>query len=339
MGLNDPGLQSLSSIAASEFYDVTITGTNSPIEQGDTLVVDYEVSNTGDKTGTQDITLEIDSVLEDTDAGVRVLANRTDSGTLEWVTDSGETAQDYTATVLSADDSATQTVTVEDADALPDSGGLHQWDVVEGEGTTLNDGIATLDLNFNGLSWASGAGTEDIYAVLDGMDDEATVGPSEFESMRTGQATMATWLRPDDDGSTENRNVWGVERELTGTAVGMDFRGSYFVRLTLNGESSAVSGGSVPTNEWVFVAFTSDVNGDMVLYAAEAPDYDVLIIDTAACPSATTDDWKDDFQFGDMSLEPNENYGGGWDLSFYDNSSFTQPELQSWVDDSKQFYE
>ena len=149
MALNDPGLQSLSSIAASEFYDVTITDTNSPIEQGDTLVVDYEVSNTGDKTGAQDITLEIEDVLEDTDSGVRVLANRTDSGTLEWVTESDETAQDYTATVLSADDSPSQTVTVEDAEAeIPDSEvylhddwGDSQLQTRDGSGTVTYNGV------------------------------------------------------------------------------------------------------------------------------------------------------------------------------------------------------
>ena len=171
MALNDPGLQSLSSIAASEFYDVTITDTNSPIEQGDTLVVDYEVDNTGDKTGSQDITLEIDSVLEDTDAGVRVLANRTGSGTLEWVTASDETAQDYTATVLSADDSATQTVTVEDAaSAIPDSA-VHQWLFSESTGSTALDNIGDADKTINGANWVSG-NWEGGYALeFDGVDD------------------------------------------------------------------------------------------------------------------------------------------------------------------------
>ena len=197
MGLNDPGLQSLSSIDASEFFDVTITDTNSPIEQGDTLVVDYEVSNTGDKTGSQDITLEIDSVLEDTDAGVRVLANRTDSGTLEWVTDSGETAQDYTATVLSADGSATQTVTVEGSEtAIPDSvvNHLDFWwpisasdtdtqltDSLEDETATMSGGSLVTDDRF----------VDDTAADLTGTDSHWT---SDSRLGSVDQITMVGWV-------------------------------------------------------------------------------------------------------------------------------------------------
>lgn len=149
MGLNDSGLESLSSITASELFDVAITGTNSPIQQGDTLTVSYTVDNTGDTTGTQDITLEIDTVLEDTDAGVRVLANRSGSGTLEWVTASDEVAQNYTATVASADDSASQTVTIESASAIPDSGIVHEWPISDNT-SPVPDAEGTADITLNG---------------------------------------------------------------------------------------------------------------------------------------------------------------------------------------------
>lgn len=40
-------------------FDITIDGTNSPVDEGETLTVDYTVTNTGDTSDTQDITLNI----------------------------------------------------------------------------------------------------------------------------------------------------------------------------------------------------------------------------------------------------------------------------------------
>ncbi len=119
MGLNNGGLRNLSSINVAANFDVAISATNSPIQRGDTLVVDFSADNTGGASDTQEIRLEIDSVEEDSQAGVFLVSGDTTTGSLEWVTDSNQTAKDYTATVLSENDTATQTVTV--ASAIPDS--------------------------------------------------------------------------------------------------------------------------------------------------------------------------------------------------------------------------
>ena len=344
MALNDPGLQSLSSIAASEFYDVTITDTNSPIEQGDTLVVDYEVSNTGDKTGSQDITLEIDSVLEDTDSGVRVLANRTDSGTLEWVTDSGETAQDYTATVLSADDSAAQTVTVEDTEsAIPDSGGLHQWHYDNWSGTTITDQIGTLDLNFTSITEGSPEGAGGTHGVLDGVDDYAEISSSEWSSLITEtQGTIFKWAYFDESGKDSFNYLVGTD--LTGQNNNIairpdqDYEGFKF-SLTVGGDRTDLDVTIDDVSDlWIAYAFVVD-GSTMYMYEARPPDYEMDLLGTASAPSSGSGDWEYDIGIGYQTDENGFEMDGRLDLSFYDDGDWSESELQEFVDDSKQFYE
>ena len=265
MALNDPGLQSLSSIAASEFYDVTITDTNSPIEQGDTLVVDYEVSNTGDKTGTQDITLEIEDVLKDTDAGVRVLANRTGSGTLEWVTDSGETAQDYTATVLSADDSATQTVTVEDTDAIPDSVDYY-WPVDEGSGSTLSPDVGDVEITLNGPTWVSDSKYGGGSAIqFDGADDWAVLADA-IDDINASEVTVGMWVEDVSGGSNAGYISLGdspsAEESPDGYSVMIDGDDTSRIRVRHDSggsDSDAIQSGIVdPSQNDVMLVYSAD---------------------------------------------------------------------------------
>ena len=116
MGLKG-SLRNTSSVLPA-FFDVTITNTNSPVQEGDILTVDYSADNTGDAQDTQDIRLEIDSVQEDVDPGVMLGGGASATGTLEWDT-TGEPEAEYTATVLSDDDS--DSVTVEIESAIPNS--------------------------------------------------------------------------------------------------------------------------------------------------------------------------------------------------------------------------
>ena len=121
MGLKESGLRgslrSTSSVLPA-FFDVTITNTNSPVQEGDILTVDYSADNTGDAQDMQDIRLEIDSVQEDVDLDVMLAGGASTTGTLEWDTTDEDEAE-YTATVLSDDDS--DSVIVEIGDDIPDS--------------------------------------------------------------------------------------------------------------------------------------------------------------------------------------------------------------------------
>ena len=97
-------------------FVVTITDTNSPVPQGQTLVVDADIENTGDEDGTQDITLafETDNNIVDTEENLEVLQGETESVTLEYGIDSEKEVGDYDVWVASEDSDDTSTVTVEE---------------------------------------------------------------------------------------------------------------------------------------------------------------------------------------------------------------------------------
>ena len=166
MGLKEPGLRGSLRNTGSvtpAFFDVTITNTNSPVQEGDILTVDYSADNTGDAQDMQDIRLEIDSVQEDVDPGVMLAGGASTTGTLEWDT-TDEPEAEYTATVLSDDDS--DSVMVEIGSAIPDRvvedwerssplndyiGDTSGWsitttDVIEGDQALAQDGATGGDI-------------------------------------------------------------------------------------------------------------------------------------------------------------------------------------------------
>ncbi|MFC7212484.1 CARDB domain-containing protein [Saliphagus sp. GCM10025334] len=117
--------------ANAPFFAVEITDTNDPISEGDTLILDATVENTGENADTQDVTLDIgDGTYTETisvenleDGGFRSIS-------FEWVTQTGD-AGEYTATVSSADNSHSKTVTVEESGQSP---------VVDSLNVTSNNG-------------------------------------------------------------------------------------------------------------------------------------------------------------------------------------------------------
>jgi len=185
-GLRSGGLRNLSSIAPANF-DVAISATNSPIQKGDTLVVDFSADNTGGASDTQEIRLEIDSVEEDSQAGVFLASGETTTGSLEWITDSNQTEKDYTATILSEDDTATQTVTV--GSTLPNSPtAQYQYDAQLLDGFTggetvsswTDQRVSSVTINGQGTyrpSAINGYAAVDHDGVDDGFDsNETTLG-------------------------------------------------------------------------------------------------------------------------------------------------------------------
>jgi hypothetical protein len=91
-------------------FELSITSVSpQPIENGDTVTIDVDVSNVGNSNGTQDIQLFVDGVLEDTVSGVSVDARTTVSETLSYTT--SETGTDKIV-VASEDGMVVQTETV-----------------------------------------------------------------------------------------------------------------------------------------------------------------------------------------------------------------------------------
>jgi len=146
-------LDSLAFIQPAAF-DVSITGTNGPVAPGNTLDVTADVSNSGGESATQTVTLDINNSVGQVDStSVTLSGGGSTTQTLSWAVPSGQTKQDYTATVSSDDDSVSQTVTVESAIS---GSVVHQHPFDEGSGATVTDKIGSIDGTLStGASWAS----------------------------------------------------------------------------------------------------------------------------------------------------------------------------------------
>jgi len=90
------------------FFEVAITGSNSPVVEGDTLELTADIENTGDMETTQDIELDAGGLGSDS-VSVTLDGGESTTETLSVVTEAGD-AGDYTATVAS--DNATDNVDV-----------------------------------------------------------------------------------------------------------------------------------------------------------------------------------------------------------------------------------
>ena len=222
MGLKESGLRasvrSVSTVVPA-FFDVAITDTNSPVNEGDVLVVDYSVDNTGDSFETQDIRLEIESVQEDADLDVSLSGGASDSGTLEWDT-TGQDADTYEATVLSDDDS--DTVTVEIPDAFFDVAIQSTNSPVE-EGETLN--VDYLVDNTGGVE-----DTQDIRLEIDNTQEDvdtditldsgtSTTGTLQWDTTDESADTYSATVLSDDD--SDNVTV-EVESAIPDSGVLLD---------------------------------------------------------------------------------------------------------------------
>jgi len=108
-------------VVTAEGFVVSITSTNEPVTEGETLDVEYSVTNEGGSDDTQTVFLQTDGTVRDS-AEVTLSPGAVSPGTLSWDTSSGD-AGDYTATVESEDDSDSTSVTVQDpvgSDPTPD---------------------------------------------------------------------------------------------------------------------------------------------------------------------------------------------------------------------------
>jgi uncharacterized cupredoxin-like copper-binding protein len=106
------------------FFDVEITGTNSPVTETDTLTVDVNVTNTGGVQDTQTLNLTdtgFNNAEQDTVDVTLAAGVYNNSITLEWPTSDGDTGTGN-VTVFSENDSDLTEVTVEAANGLTGTG-------------------------------------------------------------------------------------------------------------------------------------------------------------------------------------------------------------------------
>ena len=229
-----------------------------------------------------------------------------------------------------------------DGVAIPDSGADHQWNYTTGSGTTVEDTIADLDLSYTSISdWPTDAGAGGTYAKLDETDD-ADVGDDKFTHFfENKEGTYLLWAFIDSgwsDGGKPTRSPWGTGRTSTNTNIGFEWRDDeYAAALTIDGNFNDVSGGTVSDHEgeWVASALVAD-GSNWRLYLATPGDYNVSELGSTSISGSDSGTWSQNLLFG---ADSNNVFEGGTDIQFVDSDAWTESEIQSFVNDSKEFYE
>ena len=133
---NDDSVTETVTVDEPANFDVTITSVDSAVTAGETITVAYEVTNTGDVQATQDIKFAVNGTTEDTESGVTLNGSETFSGQFSYATSSGDTPA-VSVSVSSEDDSASETVTVEQ----PGTPALSALEIAgQGETATILEG-------------------------------------------------------------------------------------------------------------------------------------------------------------------------------------------------------
>ena len=99
--------------SGDEDFAVSIDNVPETVGEGETIAVEYTVTNDGDEPGTQDIILSIDGGSQDVETAVDLGAGGTFSDTFTYQTD-GDDVPEITVEVASDDDADSATVTVEE---------------------------------------------------------------------------------------------------------------------------------------------------------------------------------------------------------------------------------
>jgi hypothetical protein len=135
-----------------ENFTTAITSTSSPVNPGDTLFVNTDITNTVNNTGSQTVTLDINNGVGQVDSkSVSITGNNTQQITLSWSVPSGQTAQSYQATVSTNNDTASTSINVQSQLTLPSSA-RNQWSISNASGSTVPDGIGSSTGTLNGAN-------------------------------------------------------------------------------------------------------------------------------------------------------------------------------------------
>ena len=241
-----------SSSTGSAFFNVTITGANSSVTEGETVYVDFEVNNTGDGSGAQEVNLTVNNSVGEVDnktIGLDSGGNTT--GTFNWKTSNGD-AGDSNLTVRSEDDSSSKEATVNPAPT-------YHWVLNAGSGATVTDIEGGADGTINGdATWTSTAKTGGEALKFDGTGDYISTPANGL----SGELTLMAWVKPpdiSDIGSADNRIV-GDHVAPNGSHAFIDIRNDEDdIRAFIDDDSVAMQpSNAISGGKWYHVALTHD---------------------------------------------------------------------------------
>ena len=306
------------------FFDVAISATNSPVEEGSDLNVDYSVVNTGfSVNNTQDIRLNIDSTEEDRDTNITLSPSSSTTGTLTWTTPSSS-AGTYNASVLSDDDTASTSVTVEAGPAIPDSVVQHKMD--EGSGTDIFDSIDGADGSLIGATWESDLNAVGGFmTVYDGADDAAEI--LQADTVELGDTgTVAITVDPRAGSGNENAYMFHHRDGTTDTRLYIRFENTTEIRAGVV-DSVPVFSYDWSQNTKHRFALVWDT-GDLTVYAAKEGEASVSEVGSATysgAVSTTASGWY--YGAREIGAGIDEVLDGAVDNPIWFEAPLTQSEL------------
>lgn len=102
---------SVNDVTKSPNYELSVQNIPNSVNQGSEVKPDIQISNNGNVTDIQDITMTASGQIVDEEVDVRLVESQSTSFTLSWNTD-GFATKDYTLVISTEDDSISRTVTV-----------------------------------------------------------------------------------------------------------------------------------------------------------------------------------------------------------------------------------
>jgi len=249
-------------------FDVEIDSVNEPVREGDTLEVEAVVENTDTSSDTQEIELELDGVVRDSET---LSLNGGNSGlvTLEWETDTGD-AGEYEANVTSETDTESTDV---DVNAPPSASFTRDLAVPDVNEAVTFDGSGSTDADGQIVryTWAvdgeNVSGSETFtYTFTESGDHEVRLYVTDDDGVsatttRTvtvnapptasippvnataGEETVIEVNASDDD--TIARYEWYVDGEPVSTGESLSYTfdesGTYQVRLEVSDNNGATT--------------------------------------------------------------------------------------------------
>jgi hypothetical protein len=193
-------------------FDMSLTGIDSEVTAGETVTVEYEVTNTGDIEATQAVEFAVDGSAEATETNVTLGSGETFDGQFAYETVE-EDVPGVNVSVSSADDTVTETVAVlASVDPTPALSNL----TIAGDGneTLVLDGAGenvTVDVTNLGT-------TSTAFNVTLTLEGPETVELTETVAVGGGETTALTFENATDavDAGAYNVTLSAADAELTG---------------------------------------------------------------------------------------------------------------------------